>query len=82
MTFFTYHFQHAFQIFDYIMVPKPQNTETIFSKISIPLVVFFFIVLMLATIQLDYDSFLETDKIHDIVLDRLLAPELYSVQLP
>jgi len=63
------------------MVPKSQHLESTFSKKSISLAIFLFLHLMLTTIQLNHDSFFKTDKIHNIVLDRLLAPELYSVNL-
>jgi hypothetical protein len=73
---------HAVNIVKHVVVPKSQDGETLRPKPGIPLIVTLRLCSVLSTINLDNQSVPQTDKIDDILSQRLLAPKFVAIKLP
>jgi hypothetical protein len=69
------HFQHAVNILQDIIVPKPQYLETFSLQPCISFIIFSFFEGMPSAVHLYDDSSLKTYKINDISPNGLLSPK-------
>lgn len=75
------HFQHALNILKNIIVPKPENLETMPRQTTISLFILLFACGVLPTIEFDNEPFLIAHEINDEFFNRFLASELDSLHL-
>jgi len=80
-TSFHYCAQDALKIFQNLVVPKPEDSESALRKSGVPLAVFYGAFGMLSAIKLDYYALLKADEINNEMAYRLLSPEFYSREL-
>jgi len=73
--------QHPLYIPQHLVVPKTQNRKSVTMQHSISLDIFFFLLCMLTTIDLNHNLLLKTDEIYNVITDRLLSSELMTIQL-
>ncbi len=72
---------HTINILQHLVVPEPDYLVALIVKPFIPSGIRTALI-MLTAINLDYDPFLKTDKIHNISAHRLLPAKLYAQLLP
>jgi hypothetical protein len=66
----------------YIVIPEPQDNETLIPQPSIPLGIIIGLLSMLPAVQLDDQPFFQTDKIDNVLSQWLLATEFETLDLP
>jgi hypothetical protein len=64
------------------VVPKSQDIETLIPQPDISLNIVSYLLTMLSAVDLDDQSFFQTNKIDDVASQRLLAAKLKTVYLP
>jgi hypothetical protein len=74
--------QHSIQIIQYVVVPESQNLPPLQLQKRGASFVIPNPILMLATVQFNYQHPINADKIGDIRPNRMLAPKTASFQLP
>jgi hypothetical protein len=72
--------QYSIDILQHIIIPESNHSESIFLEATCPRRILFDLVGMLATIDLDDESMLETAEIGDVIADEMLTAELGTVQ--
>src|SRR5690606_28372461 len=79
---FQNHFQHSIRVFEDVIVPEPQDGEPVAFQRRCPPRVVRCRIRMLATVQLNHEFSFEAGEIKDEIQERMLSPELASLQLP
>jgi hypothetical protein len=76
------HVNNSIDVLKYIVIPKSQDIETLIPQPDISLNIVSYLLTMLSAVDLDDQSFFQTNKIHDVASQRLLAAKLQTVYLP
>jgi hypothetical protein len=74
--------QNPVYVSEHIVVPKPQNNETLIAKPNITLFIVIFLLHVLSAVEFDNQSLLQAYEIDDVAPQRLLAAKLATVKLP
>jgi len=75
-------FNDGINITEHIVIPKSQHTKSLRSKPLVAQLVFVSLFSMLTTVDFDYQTCFQTNKIHNISIDWKLAAKLASIDLP
>jgi hypothetical protein len=75
------HFEHPLQVLKKLVIPEPQDSEPIAPQAGVSGIVIEFTSCMLAAVEFYHQFRGERQKVDDIFLDRLLAPEFYPFDL-
>ena len=73
---------NALGIFQHLSVPEAQNAEALFLEMSRPAYVVVEIDAVLAAIDFDNEAMGKADEIGDVMINRLLAAEFVTRELP
>ena len=76
-----YFIYHTFDILHDIRIPEPYHSISLTLQILCPDMIILGRFNMLTTVYFYDESFLEADKINNIIPNRLLSSELYPVEL-
>jgi hypothetical protein len=79
---FDNHVNNSIDVLNYIVIPKSQDIETLIPQPDISLNIVSYLLTMLSAVDLDDQSFFQTNKIDDVASQRLLAAKLKTVYLP
>jgi hypothetical protein len=79
---FDNHGNDSIDVLKYIVIPKSQDIETLIPQPDISLNIVSYLLTMLSAVDLDDQSFFQTNKIDDVASQRLLAAKLKTVYLP
>jgi hypothetical protein len=79
---FDNHVNHSIHVLKYIVIPKSQDIETLIPQPDISLNIVSHLLTMLSAVDLNDQSFFQTNKIDDVASQRLLAAKLNTVNLP
>lgn len=74
-----YSFHDSLGILQSFMVPESQHSKPRFFQHIGSDSIFRLILLMLSPVQFNYDFFLKTDKIENIIPKRMLSSKFYSI---
>jgi hypothetical protein len=73
---------NAIQVIKYLIIPESQHTKPCLLQKPRAYSVGIDIFRVLAAVQLDNEPSFQTDEIHDVVPERVLAPEFAAIKLP
>jgi hypothetical protein len=79
---FDNHVNNSIDVLKYIVIPKSQDIETLIPQPGISLNIVSYLLTVLSAVDLDDQSFFQTNKIDDVASQRLLAAKLKTVYLP
>jgi len=73
------YFQHRRKLLKNLIVPEPENLETMSRQNMVSLLILFFAGGVLTAVEFDNEPFLIAHEINDESFNRFLAPELDSL---
>ena len=74
--------QYPVSVLHHIVIPKPQNNETLIAEPNITLSIIFCVLRVLSAVELNDHSFPQTRKIDNVASQWLLPTEFATVNLP